>query len=69
MTNVYKLYDELSSEPYARRAGKPVGFERCSYCDNYYEPETYETTCSGGEGPMMTVCKSCGEVGFVYNEE
>lgn len=64
-----RLYDEYAGEPYNMRHGKPRGFMLCGYCDQPYEPETYESQTHDGYGITMTVCSNCGEVCFPYEEE
>jgi len=64
-----QLYDEFAGEPYNLRNGKPHGMLRCSYCNEYWEPDTYETILASGYSHMITVCKHCGEVSFQYEEE
>lgn len=66
--NINRIFDEYSQEDYLCHKLRPRGQLLCGYCDEVYEPYTYETE-EAGDFPTMTVCKHCGEVSFPYEED
>lgn len=69
MANVNMLYDKYSQEEYLCAKLKPLGELLCGYCNQPYEPITYESHTQNGCEVIMTVCKCCGEVSFPYQED